>query len=234
MEYRDPLILALETATACGSVAVTRGGCVVCEHTLSSGTTHSHRLLETVSFVLDQAELTWDDLDLVAVSIGPGSFTGLRIGLATAKGICFASGLPLAGIPTLDGLAAQAGCTALPVRVLVDARKKQVYTAAYSWDKDRGLVRNSGYQALAPEEVAAMIDRPSLVIGDGCAAYSEVFQRGCGALLLEPLVAVVPRAAAIGALGFRRWQAEDLDEPASLVPLYVRPSEAELHFGKKK
>lgn len=109
------LILALETATPCGSVSLTRGekdtAVVLAESSSRPDITHSRRLLGTIDWVMHAAGVDWNDLDGVAVSLGPGSFTGLRIGMAAAKAIVMATGLPLVGVPTLDALAlAGSGC----------------------------------------------------------------------------------------------------------------------------
>ena len=101
------MILALETATMCGSVALVAENRCLAEFTLQTGETHSRRLLAAIARLLKETAVDWSHIDGVAVSLGPGSFTGLRIGLATAKGLVMASGTKLIGIGTLDGLARQ-------------------------------------------------------------------------------------------------------------------------------
>ena len=126
-----PLILALETSGSCGSVAVVDGRGCRAEYSLQSSRTHSRRLLETVERVMVESETDWRQLDALAVGLGPGSFTGLRIGLSSAKGLALATGKPLLGISSLDGLAAQAIYQPLPVCALIDARKQEVFAAFY-------------------------------------------------------------------------------------------------------
>ena len=121
------LILAIETATGCGGVALTRGvgesGKLLAEYTLQPEVTHSRRLLGSVAAMMAATGIDWSELAAVAVSQGPGSFTGLRIGMAAAKGIAMAAGIPLLAVPTLDGLALQTTTTDLPICCLLDATK---------------------------------------------------------------------------------------------------------------
>jgi tRNA threonylcarbamoyladenosine biosynthesis protein TsaB len=104
-----PLILSIETATGCGSVSLTRGGVnngrLLAEAIAQPEITHSRRLLGSVDWIMKAAGIEWSELDGVAISLGPGSFTGLRIGMAAAKGIVFAANVPLLGVQTLDAIA---------------------------------------------------------------------------------------------------------------------------------
>ncbi len=109
------------------------------------------------------------DLDGLAVSIGPGSFTGLRVGLATVKGLALALDLPIAPVPTLDALAARLPFAEAPVCPILDARKGEVYLSLYRWDGQE-MVRNWDYVALTPEAAAARLEAPVILLGDGIAA----------------------------------------------------------------
>ena len=130
-----PLILSIETAAGCGSVALTRGGVqngrLIAEAAVHAETSHSRQLLGSVEWVMQAAGIGWSDLDAIAVSIGPGSFTGLRIGLAAAKGMVFATGKPLIAVPTLDAIALSCPLIDCPLWCVMDARKQEVYAACY-------------------------------------------------------------------------------------------------------
>ncbi len=130
----DLLILAIETGAGCGGVSLTRGGFsggrVIGEYSLQPETSHSRRLLGSVAALMAAAGVAWTDLDALAVSLGPGSFTGLRIGLAAAKGLAMATGLPLVGVPGLDALAAGMPMPGWRLCPVLDARKGQVYAAS--------------------------------------------------------------------------------------------------------
>ncbi|MBW2466628.1 MAG: tRNA (adenosine(37)-N6)-threonylcarbamoyltransferase complex dimerization subunit type 1 TsaB [Deltaproteobacteria bacterium] len=231
---RKPVILALETATMCGSVALVAGSGLVAEFSLQSMETHSRRLLAGVDRLLLEAAVEWTDIDAVAVSQGPGSFTGLRIGLATAKGLAMTAGAKLIGVGTLDGLAAQLfavhGCLVCPV---LDARKKEVYCGFYRCDTN-GIPRLVGeYQVVTPEVLCEKIDEPVIMLGDGLLVYGDFFQEKLADFLkVPPLSTYFPRAASIGMLAREKWQEAEFLDPAATEPIYIRPSEAELNIVK--
>jgi len=232
---KAPVILALETATPCGSVALVSPGRCLGEYSLDTGTALSQRLLTGVAWLLAQANLTWDRIDAIAVSLGPGSFTGLRIGLATAKGLCLASGKPLLGVASLDGLAAQLPFAALPVCPVVDARKKEIYTALYHCDDSGVPVRTSNFLAIAPEKIGKIISGPTLFIGDGLPLYGQMLRDMLPEYArLAPPEICFARAAAIGSLALRLFAAGKFLDPATAVPIYIRASDAELQLGGKE
>ena len=136
MDSRQSLILAMDSATACSSVALTCGtrqdGRVAASLSLTGNVTHSRRLFSAIDYLMKEAGVNWAAIAGIAVSLGPGSFTGLRIGLATAKGLAAAAGKLLFGVSTLDSLAAKCSTEKLVCAVL-DARKKEVYAALYRY-----------------------------------------------------------------------------------------------------
>jgi tRNA threonylcarbamoyladenosine biosynthesis protein TsaB len=225
------IALGLDTSSAAGSVGVvSSGGLPHAEINLRAGLTHSERLLPSVRALLDVAGVRMEEIDLFAVAAGPGSFTGLRIGMAAAKGLALACGRPLVGFSTLETIArasapwAARGDAAVPVCVLLDAGRGEVY---------RGLFRVAGTRveplvaeaALPPEQAVAGVPGGCLVVGDGLTAHAE---------RLGPLpadVIRVARAPFIGAMLARR--ALDLLEETGagrlppLVPNYLRVSDAE-------
>lgn len=227
----DLLILAIETATGCGSVALTRGtaigGKVLAEYTLQPELTHSRRLLGSVAAMMEALGVTWPEMAAVAVSQGPGSFTGLRIGMAAAKGMALAAGRPLLGVPTLDALALQLTPTALPVCCLLDARKQQVYACWYRFT-DQGCQRSDACAVLSVEQLLATVQEPTLLVGPGAAVWSAALMTH-PLVRLHPSVLLHPRAAAVGFCAAARLAAGEMAEN-NLVPLYVRASEAELNM----
>lgn len=167
--------------------------------------------------------------DAVAVAIGPGSFTGLRIGLSFAKGLALSATLRIVGIPTLDALAVAALPWEGRLCVALDARKREVYAAVYERAGD-GIVRIAPVRALGAERLAEEIGGPSTVIGDAVEAYGEVFTRVLGAgVRLLPSTLHPPRASALARLAAARLASDPHgDDLATLAPCYVRPPEAEL------
>ncbi len=226
------LILSLETSAGCGSVALTRGGInggrLLAEASAQPEITHSRQLLSSVEWVMKATGVTWQDVDAVAVSIGPGSFTGLRIGLAAAKGIVFATGKPLLAVPTLDAVALS--CLSIdggPLWCLLDARKKEVYAACYNTN---GQI--SPAEAIRPELLAEKIKSPAAIAGPGLAIYHHIFAPIKGLRFISPTLSS-PKASLIGFLAAERLARGELSDPALTVPLYVRRSEAELNLKKQ-
>jgi tRNA threonylcarbamoyladenosine biosynthesis protein TsaB len=222
----QPIIMALENSGMCGSIALVSPGLCVAESSLTISATHSKRLMGSIAAMLRDSGLDWPMIDAVAVSLGPGSFTGLRISLAAAKGIAMAAGVRLIGIPTLDGLAAQMQTESL-LCPLIDARKNQVYTAFYRWQGGE-CRRLSSYMAVSPEELSGQIKEPVVFIGDGGVLYHDLLRDKLAALanFAAPTI-FFPRAAAIGSLAIRHWQTNEFLDPLSAVPLYIRASDAE-------
>jgi tRNA threonylcarbamoyladenosine biosynthesis protein TsaB len=229
-----PIILALETATMCGSVALVADNRCLAEFSLQTGETHSRRLLAGVDWLLQETGIDWPVIDAVAVSLGPGSFTGLRIGLATAKGLAMAGRAELIGVGTLDGLAAQLFAVGeILICPVLDARKKEVYCGFYKCD-NQGMPRLlEEYMVIGPEALSAMIHEPVVLLGDGAAVYGDLFREKLVDLLtIPPSSTFFPRAATIGLLALDKWQKNEFIDPEGAAPIYIRPSEAELQFGK--
>jgi tRNA threonylcarbamoyladenosine biosynthesis protein TsaB len=186
---------------------------------------HTGSLPALVDRVLADGGRALDEVDAIAVSIGPGSFTGLRIGLALAKGIAFAGGIPLVAVPTLEALACvaearpgEAVCAAL------DARKREVYAALFEAGDD-GPRRLTADLALRPEALAERLPRPCILVGDAGDVYGAIL--GARATL-RPFATHHPRGGVIARRGAARLAAGEAANPGALEPVYVRLPDAEL------
>ncbi|CEP69247.1 tRNA threonylcarbamoyl adenosine modification protein YeaZ [Moorella glycerini] len=223
------LVLGLDSATQVAGVALIDGDRLVAELFFNTRKNHSQRLLPMIATLLREAGVKLADLDGLAVALGPGSFTGLRIGLATVKGLAHAAQKPVAGIPTLDGLAWNAWEVPGLVCPVLYARRQEVYTALYRWQEGE-LCRLTPYQALDPYSLVDSLKSstmPVYFLGDGVAPYWEVWQQlGTRARFL-PSTSTLPRAAQIARLGRERLLAGKEDDLFQLKPLYLRPSPAE-------
>lgn len=222
-------LLTIQTATPAGSVALTDGRRLLGELFLDVRRPHGEWLLNVVAQLLERAGMTVDDLDGFGVTIGPGSFTGLRVGLATVKGLALATGRPVAGVSTLRTLAMQAPHAAMPVCALLDARKKEVYAGAFAWQD--GLPHATAPErVLPPERLLGEFPGPTLFIGDGATVYRTLITRQLGPRAhFLPAAYDPPRAAHAALLALEMFEA-DAARPASEVnPVYIRPSEAELN-----
>jgi tRNA threonylcarbamoyladenosine biosynthesis protein TsaB len=216
-------ILAIDTATLCASVALADGETIRAAGDARADT-HSEKLLPLVDRVLGAAGLAPADLDAIACGAGPGSFTGLRIGLATAKGLCFALGRPLVMVSSLAALA-------LPARgratlALLDAKKRELYAGVYAEDGRELVPERVLPPARLEEHVrAAAGDRSLVVVGDGAAVYPEVAAR-CGEVLGD--MRATPDARAVAILAARRLSLGGVDDLLTAAPTYIRASEAEI------
>lgn len=215
-------VLAVETSTLAGGVALLDDDRLVAEYLLDVSLTHSERLMLAVERVLDDAGWPADTLEGLAVAIGPGSFTGLRVAVGTAKGLALALELPVAAVPTLDAMAASLPFAALPVCPVLRARRDEVYAGRYRWD-GASMRREGEYLALAPDALAARLDEPTILLGDGAETIESPNARRIA------LPRRVPSPALVGMLGVEALRRGDVAKPADLLPLYLRPSQAELN-----
>jgi tRNA threonylcarbamoyladenosine biosynthesis protein TsaB len=226
--------LGIETATSIASVGIIVEDRLVAERSLPMRGSHARTLLPLVDAALDAARVRLDDLSLLAVSIGPGSFTGLRIGLSVAKGLAMATGLPVVGVPTLEAYAQCVGPRPGTVCPVLDARKSEVYAACFEW-RGGELVCVAEPAAVAPERLVASLRTPCTLVGDGVDAYAALWRRELGAAAeLVALADLPPSGATIARLGIARSAAGRADELAALEPRYCRRSEAELGDERRR
>lgn len=228
------LVLGIETATMMGGVALVDNERLVAEHRLNIKATHAERLLGVVERLLADAGLSLTQLDGFAVSIGPGSFTGLRIGVSTVKGLGFASGKPVVAVPTLDGLAYQLPFCHHPICPILDAKKREVYTAFYRATHELPQ-RLSEYRVIPPEVLLAEIEEPTVFLGDGIDVYRDQIQEALGPkALFAPTHLRLPSGAAVAGLGCRMLAQGQVVDIYQLEPLYIRPSEVELKRSRRR
>ena len=201
------------------------------EATVESGAAHSRDLLRLVDEVLHRVGWKMDELDGFVVGCGPGSFTGVRVALATAKGLSFATGRPLAAVSSLAVLAHNLPCCPYPVVSCLDARKGEIYCR--SFDSTKGLPLGRGAERVLPPETLARelgaLGEPVMMVGTGALQYGELLTRELGALLQEPPWWAHQLRGA-GLLAEAR-SAGRFEDPALVRATYIRPSEAELHVG---
>lgn len=228
----DDLILSFDTATNNCSIAITNGdfgqGRVLGSLSLNSGVTHSRRLLTAVEWLMQNLELALVDIAAVAVGLGPGSFTGLRIGMATAKGLCHGSSKPLVGVSSLDAIAVGVYSEKL-ICVVMDARKKEVYSCFYRCNTGKVARRCSQPVVLPPQELAEQISEPVIMAGDGIDVYNAVLADVLGDRLetATPLHRF-PEATNIGFLAATEHADENYLDLDQAKPDYVRSSDAQL------
>ncbi len=223
-------VLGIETSTMSGSIAVVEEERLIAEYSLNLGRTHGARLMPAIDRMLVDSNLTIGEIGGFAVALGPGSFTGLRIGIATAKGLAQASGKPILGIPTLDGLARNVMYSKEIICPILDARKREVYFSLYK-SKDGELKRLRGYRSLDAEGLLAIIKKEKsirggqsvLFLGEGVFLYRNLLKRKLGKRAIFVSGADnFPRGANIAFLALGKLKRGKGEELLSLKPLYVR------------
>ena len=229
------LILALETSSMVSSVAVASEQKLLAELTVQTKLTHSETLLPHIEQVLQMAGVKKEELQGIAVSIGPGSFTGLRIGLATAKSIAYALQLPLLGISTLEALAWHYPVPGIYTAALLDAQKGNAYAALYAWEHGTIVGKEPVTVASFAEvlEHCAALERPVVLVGDIVQKKAAKLQELPENVILAPAHMIMPRAANVAQAALRRLAAGESDHVMDLEPVYIRRSEAEVLWEKR-
>jgi tRNA threonylcarbamoyladenosine biosynthesis protein TsaB len=229
-------ILGIDTSTSCGSLGIIDDEEVVAEYALLRDETHSTRLVPAIQALLKEARLDLGEIDGIAVSLGPGSFTGLRVGLSAVKGLALATERPVVGVPTLDALAANLPFTPYLICPLVDARKGEVYTALYKDGQGGQVEQLTPYQVLSPLDLLEKIPlQETVFLGDGVEAYGELIEERLGAkALFAPPHLRFLRGSTVAEIGLTRFKKGKKDDITSLVPIYVRPSDAEIKWTQGK
>ncbi len=211
-------VLALDTSTSCLSVALMRDKATICEINLAVKVGHAGMILSVIDEVLTKSSTSKDDITFIATGTGPGSFTGLRIGIATAKGLAKAIGCPLVGIPTLDIIAHSALPSSMHIMPILDAKKSEVFCALYNKDGSR----LTDFMDLRPEGIAALVREGTLFVGNGCDIYRDMLIKDLGGLYHEgPPLLWHPRASVLAGIA-QSFPVESLSQ--DVQPLYIRPA----------
>ena len=223
------LLLAFETSAKAASVALTQDGKLLGESYQNTGLTHSQTLMVMAEDLLKTCNLTAKDVDAVAVAAGPGSFTGVRIGVAAAKGFAWGGELPCYGVSTLEAMALSLGVYQGYVIPAMDARRSQVYTAIFRADQGK-LTRLEEDMAISLEELKEKIknfEEPVFLVGDGAVlCYNTLLEEVLG-LVLPPEHRMHQRAAGVALAAQAMADAGDPGNGAELTPNYLRLSQAE-------
>ena len=230
-------IIALDSSGLVASVAIIEDGTLIGEYNIQYKKTHSQTLLPMLDELKNVVELDLNTVDAIALAKGPGSFTGLRIGSATAKGLGFALEKPIIEIPTLDGLACNLYGTDKLICPIMDARRNQVYTGIYEFVREEGIPVRYKLHGLFPQSAVAIeeiakhcnsFDREVIFLGDGV----PVFEKRLSELMKVPY-GFAPahmnrqRAAAFGILAEEYYKEGKVVSAAEHAPEYLRPSQAE-------
>lgn len=227
-------ILAIDTSNLPLSIAIVSGDKVLGEYTLNVERNHSIRLMPAVRSLMKDVQLRPQDINLFVVARGPGSYTGVRIGVTTAKSLAWSLTKPLVGVSSLLGLAQQIPFFDGWIVPLFDARRDRVYTAAYEW-RDGALVEVEVEQILHKQELARLIaesGKAALFLGDDVQRYRAYFAEELGEQACFVNAAYqIPRAAQLAMIGLRLFE-QGHTESLAFAPNYLQPTEAEANLGK--
>ena len=229
-------ILALDSSGLVASVAIVSEEAMLAEYTVNYKKTHSQTLLPMLNEIITMIELDINDIDGIAIAAGPGSFTGLRIGSATAKGLGMALDKPIISIPTMDGLAYNMFGTDKLICPLMDARRNQVYTGLYQF-KGNELFTLKAQTAIEIEAIIEEInhlDKAVIYLGDGTSVYEQILaEKTRGEYYIAPAHLNRQRAGAIGMLGILYFKQNKVETACEHQPVYLRLSQAEREREEK-
>ena len=215
------ILVALETSSFVAGIAVTDEDRVLVESSLQVGTVYAEQLPVMLERALKDADVPFDQVDGFAVSIGPGSYTGLRVGLSLAKGLAFTAGKPLVAVPTLDTIALCSSFSKYPVQAVLDAGRQKIYTAGYDTSSGEPE-RRTPYQATTLDSLMESVIEPVVFAGPGARKYQTTINQALGnnALFLPSESSL--RAASVAFLGRKTMHRGEQTSLYEVEPMYIR------------
>ena len=219
------MILSLNTSTRqCSMALLSMDRTVIAENLMFEGKGHFGSLMPAVDTLLTGSGFEQKNIECVAVATGPGSFTGLRVGLSLAKGFCQALDIPLIGISSLRALAFQLPFTPHPIAPLLSSRKGEVFTGLFLWNREHKLRRKEEDNCFKLEDLPSYITETTVFIGNDFLNQGNLLKARVGShARIAPPQCWQIRASSVGALALARFDAGDTDDPGTLVPRYYRP-----------
>jgi tRNA threonylcarbamoyladenosine biosynthesis protein TsaB len=222
-------ILSLNTATPSCSASVTDADALLAEITVTTGQSHSRHVMTLIQQVIERSGISLGAIDGFAVSRGPGTFTGLRIGISAIKGIAAALGKPVVGVSSLKALAMPVASDTRLACPLLDARKGEVYLGCFKLTGGL-LIRQGKEGVLPPESISRVIEGPCVFVGPGASLYRDVIAESMGASAgFAPSYHNILRASSLGWLARDRLERAENDDLEDVVPVYIRKPDAELN-----
>ena len=213
-------VLAIDTSSNVATVAVMEDELLLGEYILNHKKTHSQKIMTMIEQILSELELTVQDIDIFAAAIGPGSFTGLRIGVATVKALAHATGKPVVSVGTLEALAYNVPYAEHIIVPIMDARRDNVFTASYIWDE--------GFKEIGEPEAIS-------IVGDGVKVHREYIKEKLGdKAIFPPANALNSRASSVAALALDKAKRGETQSYLEMKPYYIRKSQAERELEERE
>lgn len=228
-------ILGIDTSTMAASVAVIEDNQLVCEYTINTKKTHSQKLMPMIENMLKESDLNINDIDLIGICVGPGSFTGLRIGMATAKAIAHVNNIPIVGVTSLEMLAANMNLCDKKICSILDAQRNQVYTAKFEYIGNR-LVQINDTDVLEIDKLINEISSSEddyILIGEAVYKYEEKLKDIENISIPSPSHNVT-KSSSLCSIALEKYnQGENIESCYTINPMYIRKSQAEVQYDEK-
>ncbi len=222
----DMKVVGIETSGLIGNIAVCDGSTVVGKKTYGKNFSHGKEIVSSLKSIFNEIKWEPNDIDLIAVSIGPGSYTGLRIGVTCAKTLAYGLGKPVIDVPTLDVLVENVrDNNAKTICPVIDAKRKSVYACIYDRNNNENR-RITDFLIISPDGLIDMLPESTLIFGDGIAPYKDIFSQKDLTIVEDEKLGIAD-AANVAGLGMERYEQGIRCEINALAPLYLRKSEAE-------
>ena len=219
-------VLGIETSGLVGNIAVCDGDRVVASKTYGKNFSHGKEIVSTIELLFNEINQEPGDIDLIAVSTGPGSYTGLRVGVTCAKTLAYGLGKPVIDVPTLDVLVENVkDNSAKTICPVLDAKRKSVYACIYDRSSNENK-KTTDFLIISPDSLIEILPESTLIFGDGIAPYRDIFTQK-NLTIVEDEKLCIANAADVARLGLERYEQGIRCEINALAPLYLRKSEAE-------
>ena len=224
-------ILGIDTSTKYAGVAVIEDGTLLAQSAMQFMASHSEKLLPEIAHILEIMKIPLETIDYYAITVGPGSFTGLRVGISTVKGLAFVTGKNVVPVSSLKVIARGFPYVDFPICPVMDARKKEVYSAIFKWQNQK-LVRVKKDTVLSIDMLTEWIEDKTVFAGDGAILYKDklIEKLGDKAVFAEPIYSI-PSPEIVAIIGEEKVREGAFISAKQLQPLYLRKSEAEIKFG---
>lgn len=221
------LTLAFDTSSKTASVSLLRDRTILYDTIINNGLNHSEVLLPAIDEACRLSNIRMQEIDLFACTLGPGSFTGLRIGISTLKGLMMATGKPAAGVSSLSALALNSDQEGNIICSMMDAGRGQVYVAYYQYDENGFLSQMGDERAINPNDIVTHFSDEVTYVGDGAIKYADVIlsRRNHKHKIASPAQQFIC-ASAVGILGLEKYHRNELLDVVSCVPVYLRSADA--------
>jgi len=227
------MVLGIETSTALGSVAIVEDQELRGERRWKTEKGHAERLIEELDRLLEELSISMKALDGFAVTIGPGSFSGLRVGLATVKGLAMATQRPVIPVSTLEVLARNVSSPLHPVCPLLDAQREEAYAALFRRDETGQWIRLLPDQVIAPGDLLKQLSGLTIFVGEGAVRYQALIQQRMGEKAsFAPAETQWPSAAIVAQMGLSRFLRGETAQAKEIAPIYLRRPDAEIKLEK--